>query len=122
MNHQILINIFGWLLILTSILDGWKYLWNAEAILQVGTSKGHSRKFLNVAILNDLIKLIYSITILDIFIFLSSLFALGTMLYNFYIQYITYPYKYRNLKNFKKPNIFIYFINSLIPNIKREHL
>jgi hypothetical protein len=47
---------------------------------------------------------------------------LFTMCYNFYIVYLFYPYKYRNLLNFKKPCIIIYIINALTPNCKRRRL
>ena len=113
---------FGGALILTSLFDGWKYIWNAQAIKRVGTAKGHSRKFLNAAIINDLVKLTYGIIILDLFIIISSIFALGTMIYNYYIIYKLYPYRKRGLLNFKRPNIFIYIINSLLPNNIRRRL
>jgi hypothetical protein len=112
----------GFLLIITSLFDAWKYIWNANAILKIGTSRGHSRKFILVAIGNDLIKMLYGMVILDIFIIVSSIFALGTMSYMFYIQYITYPYKKRGLKNFKRPNIILYILNAIIPNTIRKHL
>jgi len=122
MEHKMLKEIFGIILILSSIMDAWKYIWQAKNILKAGVAKGHSRKFLNVAILNDFIKVSYGIVIFDIFIIISSLFALVTTLYNFYVLYLMYPYKGRGLKNFKKPGLLKYFINSLIPNSKRERL
>lgn len=114
--------IFGTLLIITSLFDAWKYVWNAQAILKAGTSKGHSRKFIMAALGNDIIKLIYGIVILDLFIIISSVFALGTMSYMLYIQYLTYPYLRRGLKNFHKPNIFLYIWNALTPNSIRKKL
>jgi len=115
-------DIFGSILILTGLFDAWKYVWQAKAIIKVGTARGHSRKFLNVALGNDLIKLVYSIIILDIFIFLSSLLALGTMIYNFIIVYLYYPYRNRNLINFRKPSLIKYLINSFSPNSQRKRL
>lgn len=114
--------IFGTLLIISSFFDAWKYIWNAKAIRKAGVAKGHSRKFLLVAIGNDILKFIYACIILDFFIFVSSIFALGTTIYNFYILYELYPYKNRGLKNFKRPNIWIFLINALIPNQYRPHL
>jgi hypothetical protein len=114
--------IIGTLLIITSIFDAWKYIWNAKAILRAGSSKGHSRKFILVALGNDIVKLMYGIIILDLFITISSLFALGTMSYMFYIQYLTYPYLRRGLINFKRPSIFVYFWNAIIPNKIRRRL
>jgi hypothetical protein len=114
--------ILGYFLILLGIFDGIKYIWQAQSIRRVGIAKGHSRKFINVAILNDVTKLLYGICINDMFIVLSSVFALITMGYNFYILYLYYPYRYRNLLNFKRPNIFLYFLNSVLPNRIRRKL
>jgi len=122
MEHKILVIIFGNLLIFTSMFDAWKYIWNAQAIRKVGTARGHSRKFLVAAIFNDTVKLIYGCLIFDIFIILSSILAMITMGYNFYTQYLFYPYRYRNLLNWKRPSIFIYLINALLPNRLRRHL
>jgi len=114
--------LIGILLIITSIFDAIKYLWNAMAIVKVGTARGHSRKFINAAIFNDIIKLLYGIIILDLFIILSSLLALITMVYLFYTIYKFYPYYKRGLINFHRPNIFVYIWNSIQPNYWRKHL
>jgi hypothetical protein len=113
---------FGGLLILTSLFDAWKYIWQVKAIKKVGTARGHSRKFINAAIFNDIIKLCYGFIILDIFIIGSSILALVTMGYNFYIVYRYYPYRCRGLDGFKRPNIFYYIVNSLTPNRIRKRL
>ena len=114
--------IFGTLLIITSLFDAWKYCWQAQAVKKIGTAKGHSRKFLNAAIFNDFVKLTYGLIILDIFIILSSILALITMGYNYFIVYTYYPYKYRGLSNFKKPGLLVYIINSILPNKIRRRL
>jgi len=115
-------DILGGLLIITSIFDAWKYVWNAKAIRRIGTARGHSRKFINAALLNDTIKLFYGIIIKDLFIVLSSIFALGTMTFLFYTIYKFYPYKKRGLINFRRPNILLYTINSIVPNRIRKRL
>ncbi len=115
-------DIFGIIFIITSYFDAVKYLWQARAIKRVGTAKGQSRKFINAAIFNDLAKLSYSICIKDLFVFASSIIALMTMLYCWATIYIYYPYRKRGLINFKRPNIFIYLINSLLPNSIRKRL
>lgn len=115
-------DIIGGLLIITSLFDAWKYIWQGEAIKKVGIAKGHSRKFINAAIFNDIVKLGYGVVILDIFIISSSILALITMGYNFYIIYRYYPYRCRGLHGFKRPNLFAYFLNSLIPNKFRKKL
>lgn len=122
MINYTLKDFFGGLLIITSLFDAWKYIWQIKSIKKVGTAKGHSRKFINAAIFNDIIKLCYGLIILDIFIVTSSILALVTMGYNFYIIYKYYPYRYRNLLNWKRPNIINYFINSILPNSIRKKL
>jgi hypothetical protein len=109
-------------LVITSIFDGLKYKWSADKIILVGTAKGHSRKFLNAAIINDIVKLLYGIFILDVFIVASSIFALITMGYNFWIVYKYYPYRKRGLLNFQRPSLWIYIWNSFMPNNRRKRL
>jgi hypothetical protein len=119
-------NILGIILIITGILDGLKYHWSAQKIESVKTSKGHSRKFINVAILNDYIRLIYFIFIKqDIYLLLSSIFALICMFEMCWKIYIYYPYKTypREIRNWViRPNIFKYLVNSWIPNRTRKKL
>jgi len=115
-------DIIGGILIVTSLFDAWKYIWQAKAIKKVGTAKGHSRKFINAAMCNDIIKLCYGLIIVDIFIIVSSILALITMGYNFYIIYKYYPYRCGGLIGFKRPNLFLYWINSILPNRLRRRL
>jgi len=122
MNLILTKDILGGLLVLTSIGDAWKYIWQSKSIKKVGTARGHSRKFINAALLNDTTKLCYGIVIDDLFIILSSLLALGTMSYLFWTIYKFYPYKYRGLQNFRKPNTLLYFWNSITPNSIRKKL
>jgi len=119
---MIIKDLIGCLLVFSSIFDCWKYVWQAKAIKKVGTAKGHSRKFLNAAIFNDIVKLLYGVIILDLFIIVSSILALATMAYNFYIVYRLYPYRMRGCQNFKRPNILLYVLNSLQPNKIRKRL
>jgi hypothetical protein len=115
-------NSIGIVLVVASLFDAWKYIWNSQAIKKVKTAKAHSRKFMNAAIFQDLIKLVYSITIMDFYIFISALLALVTMCICFYTIYQYYPYRMRGCQNFKRPNIFVYLLNSLIPNNLRKKL
>jgi len=114
--------IFGIILIITGIYDSIKYYWFGKKIKEVQSSKGYSRKGMNCAILHDLVRLIYAIFIKDIYIALTSILALITMLYCWYQIYLYYPYRYRHLKNFKRPNILLYLINSILPNSIRKRL
>jgi len=108
--------IIGFIFIITGILDAWKYTWQSKKIQKAKSAKGHSRKFINVAIFNDIVKLVYGIAIRDIYIILTSLIALYCMINLFYVTYLYYPY--RN----KRPYIFKYIWNSILPNKIRKKL
>jgi len=114
--------IVGGLLIITSIFDAIKYSLQAAKIRKTKTAKSQSRKFINFAILNDVVKLGYGYVIIDWFIIISSLLAIGCMLDLWYTTYIYYPYRCRGLTGFKKPNILFYLINSILPNSIRKRL
>ena len=77
-------NIVGAFLIGAGILDAWKYIWHIHAIKRARTANGHSRKFANAAITQDIVKLVYGFVIQDIYIILSTLAALITMSMYFY--------------------------------------
>lgn len=114
--------LLGYLLIYTSFWDAYKYSIQAFKISKAKTAKNFSRAFINYALQNDLIKLCYGLVILDIFIILSSIFALICMIHLWITIYLYYPYKHKGLKNFKRPTVLVYFINSLIPNSLRQKL
>ena len=115
-------NIVGILLIITGIFDAWKYTWEAKKIKQVGTAKGHSRKFINMAVTNDLVRITYSLIIMDLYLIFINSIALACMINLWITIYRFYPYRMRGCPNFKKPNIFLYLINSLLPNQIRKKL
>lgn len=114
--------IFGILLILTSVFGAIKYSLQAAKIREAQSAKSMSRKFINFALVNDFVKLGYGIIIKDFFIIGSSLLALGCMIDLWQAIYWWYPYKKRGLINFKRPNIFIYTLNSVLPNKLRKRL
>ena len=114
--EKYLINIFGCLFLITSIFDGIKYHWNAAKIRSVNTSRGHSRQFINVAILNDIVRTAYGLSVHDWYIVGSSLLALIFMSELFFTIYTYYPFKNRYRHNFKRPSFLTYFINSVLPN------
>lgn len=123
MVSQLVRDIFGFALIITGILDAWKYTIQAQKIRKECTAKAMSRRFINYAILNDLIKMAYGYTIMDFFIISTSILALVCMLYLFWTVYVFYNYKtYPRTCYIKRPSLFKYTINSLIPNSKRKHL
>lgn len=112
----------SYLLIFTSILDAVKYSIQSNKIKRIGTARGSSRKFINFAIFNDIVKLLYGVVIHDWFIIISSFIALICMLEMFWTIYKFYPYRMRGCLNFRKPNIFIYTLNSWMPNRIRRRL
>lgn len=114
--------IFGIALIITSIFDAIKYSIQANKINKVKSAKAMSRKFINFALLNDLIKLGYGFVIWDMYIIWSSVLALFCMIHLWWMIYLWYPYRMRGCNNFKRPNIVLYFINSLLPNSIRKKL
>ena len=114
--------IFGALLIYTSIFDALKYVVQANKIRRQHSAKGMSRRFINWALSNDIVKFMYGIVIFDVYIVLSSILALGCMIYLWVEIYLWYPYRMRGCPNFKRPAILLYLINSIIPNSLRKRL
>jgi len=122
MDYTLLRNIVGVLVFITGILDAVKYYIQGNKIKKVKSSRGTSRRFINFAISSDITKIIYSIIILDIYIFAISLLASFCMFYMFWQMYVYYPYRKRMKPGFKRPNIFVYVINSILPNSIRKKL
>ena len=121
-NKNIILNITGILLTITGILDAIKYHWSASKIREKKSAQGHSRKFINAALANDLIRIIHCILLPDWYLVLSSLLALIFMLEHWFTVYWFYPYRCRGLFGFKRPNIILYTINSILPNQIRRKL
>lgn len=123
MLKEFIVNILGIILVITGILDAVKYHWEARKIAEVKTAKGHSRKFINAAVINDIVRVIYLIIHFDLYLLISSLVAIVFMLEMWWMIYIYYPYEtYPRKKIVKRPNLFQYTINSLTPNKLRRHL
>ena len=112
----------GIILAITGWLDGWKYHISASAIRKVKSAKGHSRRFINYAIQNDIVRLIHCLFIPDWYLVFSTILALIFMAEHFYTLYLFYPYKLRGCSNFKRPNIFLYLMNSIVSNRIRKKL
>lgn len=122
MTDYTLKDIFGALLILTSIGDAIKYSIQARKIQREKTAKSMSRKFINFALTNNSVKLTYGFIITDWFIIISSILALICMIDLWWQIYWWYPYRMRGCSNFKRPNIILYIINSILPNRIRRRL
>ena len=122
MENSLLLNVLGILLVITGILDAFKYSWQAKKIRWVQSAKGHSRNFINVAIGNDFIRIIYLCLHWDWYLLISSLIAMICMLDMWYAMYVWYPYRKRGLLNFKRPSMLKYIWNSFLPNKFRKRL
>lgn len=120
-KHNILY-LTGSLVAISGWFDAYKYHVSALAIRKEGLAKGHSRRFINYAIFNDVARIIHCFLLPDWWLVISSVIALIFMLEHFYTQYLFYPYKTRGLQSFKKPSLWNYFINSLISNRYRKRL
>jgi hypothetical protein len=115
--------IAGYIFVIWGILDAYKYELQALKILKVKSAKEHSRMFLNMAIGNDIYRFVYFFFVnKDWYVLATALLAIVFMLHYWFMIYLHYPYRRRNYYNFKRPNAFIYFINSLLPNRVRKHL
>ncbi len=122
MFRDIIADGLGLLLIVTGIFDAYKYHWGAKAIRKARTARGHSRKFMNVAIWNDATRIAYLSFRWDAFLMISSLLAIICMLEMWWAVYWFYPYKRRKQKNFKRPSLMVYVINSIQSNKTRKRL
>jgi Ca2+/H+ antiporter len=122
MTEKLLIDIFGIFLVITGFFDAYKYHWQCNAIRKVGLARGHSRKFINAAMLNDVIRFTYLILKPDIFLLSACVIAIVYMAELWFTIYKYYPYRYRGLYHFKRPNVFTYLLNSILPNAYRRRL
>lgn len=114
--------ILGVALVVLGLLDALKYEWFAKKIIIAGSSREYSRKGINFAIFNAIVRVIYGSVIGDIYIIGASLVSLVTISYCWWAVYLYYPYRNRGLIHFKRPHPMIYFINSCLPNTIRRKL
>lgn len=112
----------GLALILSGIWDGYKYHYLAVAIRKIGTAKGQSRKFVNAALTKDIVIFLYMILKFDLYILIMTLVGFIFTVEVLITIYRYYPYRYRNLVNFKRPSFWKYFINSWESNKTRKRL
>lgn len=120
---NILINILRVMVLVTGCLDAYKYRFLTMKISRLKSSREISRKFLNASIISRLILLIYvSLVLNDTTLTFVSVIALYTMCEAFYHVYLYYPYRNRGLKNFRRPSVWAYLVNSLRSNKTRKRL
>jgi len=114
---------FRWAVIITGILDAFKYKFLSNKIARLKSSREISRKFINISLLKNFILLIWAYFYLeDGAVTWCCLISLYTGVEAFMVIFNHYPYKMRGCKNFKKPSIWAYTLNSVLPNSKRKRL
>jgi len=122
MNLDIIKDIIGGLYIGLGILDAAKYHIHANSIRKNKTSMGHSRRFVNITAADKTVGILFGITINNWMVIFTSTIALVSTLEYFWMEYLYYPYRRRGLNNFSRPSLYVYFINSLLPNNQRKRL
>lgn len=128
MDLKLLLELVGFYMLITGFFDAYKYHWQSQSIRKAGIAKGHSRKFINTAIHNDHVRVLYLFLMylvygrMDWFLMFAAIIATIFMTELWFTIYWFYPYRYRGLYNFKRPNVYVYFINSLLPNKYRRRL
>lgn len=106
-----------WLVLISGVIDSFKYKFITQKISRYKSSKEQSRKMLNLTLFKNLVLGIYSHYFLkDWYITASCVVALYTAGEAFYFCYLHYPYKNRKKKGYKRPSIYKYTIHSLTPN------
>lgn len=120
---EILIDILRYSLFVMGVWDAFKYKIMSNKMAKLKSSKEHSRTFLNGSIIYRFLLWLYAWLVLkDWVITWTCVIALGTLMEAWYSMYLWYPYKTRGFKNFKRPTLLKYAINSLLPNHIRKRL
>ena len=120
---ELLIDILRYSLFAMGIWDAYKYKIMSNKIAKLKSSKEHSRTFLNGSIIYRVLLWLYAWLVLDDWVITwTCVIALVTLIEAWYIFYLHYPYKTRGFANFKRPSIWKYFWNSILPNHIRRRL
>ena len=123
LNLILVIDFWGIGLLLVRFLDGYKYHIESSALRRTKVAYGRSRRFINYAWSADAYMIAYLfIHKRDWYLVVSCIIALGFMTEYWITLYNKYPYRMRGCINFKKPNIIIYLLNSILPNCLRRRL
>lgn len=118
------VSIWGIILMCGRFWDAWKYFLLGQKIRKLRTAKGQSRDFGNTALAVDFIILAYFIFHnFDIYMILTTTFSIFCVVFFWIMVYLYYPYQHypRKIKQ-RRPNLWIYFINSLENDRTKRHL
>ena len=117
---------WGWGIIIARFYDGYKYRMNSRKIKKLKSAEGHSRDFGNTALAVDIFMLGYFIfKNYDPYMIFSCIVCILFVLEYWVTLYIYYPYQtYPKIitKTIKRPNVWIYFVNSLQNDKTKHHL
>ena len=117
------LDLWGVCLLIVRFYDGYKYHIQTKKIKQLQSAKGHSRDFGNVALGIDLFMLLYFIVKnQDIYLIFSTIVIILFVTEYWITLYLYYPYKMRGCPNFKRPNVWHYFLNSIQSDKFRKRL
>ena len=118
-----ILNLWGIGLLIARFLDAWKYLIQSNKIAKVKLSRGHSRDFGNIALGIDIFMLLYFIfNNFDVYMIISNIVMILFVGKYWFTLYWYYPYRMRGCPNFKRPNLLVYFINSIQMDKYRKRL
>lgn len=121
LGHDFMV-IVRFLVLITGFVDAIKYRVETTKVKKNKSSRDVSRKFTLMAIICDIILLVYVVLIKEPTLFIVRLMSLVFMCELFWYQYLYYPYKLRNVENFKRPSFFIFLWNACLPNKTRKRL
>lgn len=110
------------LVICTGVVDAIKYRVETSKVKKTASSRDLSRKFTLMALICNIILILYCLLISEWTLLIVRCMSLIFMCELFWTQYLYYPYKMRKLMNFRKPNFFIFLWNALLPNRIRKRL
>jgi len=118
-----LINLWGIGLIIARFFDGYKYHKQTQKIRKFKLARGHSRDFGNIAAGVDSFMLLYFIfKNWDLYMVISTIIMLFFVGEYWLTLYYFYPYRMRGCANFKRPNLWVYFLNSIQSDKYRKRL
>lgn len=120
-SHDFMV-IIRFLVLITGFADAVKYRIETNKIKKNKSSKNVSRMFTVIAIVCDVILLVYVILIKDPTLFIVRLMSLYFMIELFWAQYLHYPYRCRGLDGFKRPNFWLFLWNACLSNKIRKRL
>jgi hypothetical protein len=117
------LNLWGIGLMIARFYDGYKYYIQSKKIKQLNSAKGHSRDFGNTALAIDGFMLGYFIfKNFDLYMIVSTIIIILFVIEYWITVYRFYPYRMRGCPNFKRPNAWHYFLNSIQSDKYRKRL